>query len=499
MATTYKVKKGDTLSAIAKSLGTTIDQISGYKSGDPNKIFEGESLSVGGGASQNQAQERSSAISEAFGGSSTPTSTTATTEAPARTFLADSVYDKGSYTTKATEAKKKKEEVGSKLQNFEKTRYDDLYKELKLGDVKSKVDAKDQEIAEAKDQLNESLAKVRSNPGASAATITGEVSVIQDKLGNRINNLISERNSLAEDYNSGVGEIRDRIGSELADLEREYNIYAGEEAEANAFLEAYQQAVLNELQTEDERSFSTSQDDADFARQLQLAREKASGSGSGSGASGTSDDPFIQMLYDSKGGKPITDTQIQKLDKGLTVLGQLGALQTNIANTSTGPIAGAFRGANPWDTNAQTIKAQLNAIVPNLARGVYGEVGVLTDNDIKNYAKTLPTLTSTEAVRNAVLYITLDLISKNIRSTLSTNAAAGRDVSGFVDIYTEMEKTKNQILQTIPGAKIPAGTITGSTEGGNSFEVVQGGQVDTPEAPKGILGTVGGWLSNIFK
>lgn len=164
-------------------------------------------------------------------------------------------------------------------------------------------------------------------------------------------------------------------------------------------------------------------------------------------------DPFIKLLLDSEGGKPITDTFAQSLNKGLNVLSQIGVLQENIKDTKTGPIAGAFRGANPWDTNAQTIKAQLNAIVPNLARGVYGEVGVLTDNDIANYSKTLPTLSSTEDIRNAVLGITVDLIGKSIKRTLEVNAANQKDVSGFVDIYTEMINTRDSIFSQIPGYK----------------------------------------------
>lgn len=184
--------------------------------------------------------------------------------------------------------------------------------------------------------------------------------------------------------------------------------------------------------------------------------KKLSGGGVMTGGGGViSDDPFVQSLLNTQGGKPLTDTSIQKLDKGLTVLGQLGVLQANVENVKTGPIVGAFRSKNPWDTQAQTIKTSLNAIVPNLARGVYGEVGVLTDNDIATYSKTIPNLQSTEEVRNAVLYITLDMIGKSIKNTLSVNAAAGRDVSGFTDIYTEMENTKNNILSTIPGAQVP--------------------------------------------
>lgn len=162
-------------------------------------------------------------------------------------------------------------------------------------------------------------------------------------------------------------------------------------------------------------------------------------------------DPFVSLLLKTKGGKPMTDTFAQKLDKGLTVLGQIGLIQENIKDVKTGPISGAFKGANPWDTNAQTIKAQLNAIVPNLARGVYGEVGVLTDNDIAQYSKTLPNLKSTEDIRNAVLGITVDLISKSIKRTLEVNAANGKDVSGFVDLYSEMQSTRDSIFSQIPG------------------------------------------------
>lgn len=150
--------------------------------------------------------------------------------------------------------------------------------------------------------------------------------------------------------------------------------------------------------------------------------------------------------------KEVSDTFLQSMEKTTSVLGQLGVLQENIAGTRTGPIVGAFRGKNPWDTNAQTIKAQLNAIVPNLARGVYGEVGVLTDNDIRTYSKTLPNLTSTEDVRNAVLYITMDMIRRNVENKIKNQASGQRDMSGFAEIYRNVVDTTNNILATIPGA-----------------------------------------------
>lgn len=51
MPQTYEVKKGDTLTAIAKKFGVSLNEISGYRSGDPNLIYPGEKLTIGGEAS----------------------------------------------------------------------------------------------------------------------------------------------------------------------------------------------------------------------------------------------------------------------------------------------------------------------------------------------------------------------------------------------------------------------------------------------------------------
>jgi hypothetical protein len=71
---------------------------------------------------------------------------------------------------------------------------------------------------------------------------------------------------------------------------------------------------------------------------------------------------------------------------------QLKGIETDFAKMSTGPVLGFFRDLNIYDDDAQTFKARLTAMVPNLARGVFGEVGVLTDFDVENYLKTLPNL-----------------------------------------------------------------------------------------------------------
>lgn len=84
-----------------------------------------------------------------------------------------------------------------------------------------------------------------------------------------------------------------------------------------------------------------------------------------------------------------------------------------------------------------------------MARGVYGEVGVLTDADIQNYAKTIPNLTSTEDVNNAILAMTLDTIAGGYKKQLRTLAASGRDVSGFVSLHDEIKAQADYLKQSL--------------------------------------------------
>jgi hypothetical protein len=154
---------------------------------------------------------------------------------------------------------------------------------------------------------------------------------------------------------------------------------------------------------------------------------------------------IYSIMRASAGGSSASDTTKTQLKKTLTVLDQVSELKNEINKTMTGPIVGIIRSNNPWDTKAQEIKARIQAIVPNLARGVYSEVGVLTDNDINNYIKTLPNLKSPEELTGALLSMTLNGIKYSLDSSLKTEASLGTDVSGFVNTYKEAESKINKI------------------------------------------------------
>jgi len=141
----------------------------------------------------------------------------------------------------------------------------------------------------------------------------------------------------------------------------------------------------------------------------------------------------------SQWGKQVWETQSKSFIKFDQAMAWLTAVQKEIKKMKTWPIIGKLKNINPYDTNAQTLKVMLQWLVPTLARWVYGEVGVLTDNDIRLYAKTLPNLHSTKDVNNAVLAYTLDVLAGWYKSQLKSLAWQWYDVSGMSGMYNDIK------------------------------------------------------------
>lgn len=157
----------------------------------------------------------------------------------------------------------------------------------------------------------------------------------------------------------------------------------------------------------------------------------------------------VGVVRASAGGKPLDATAVTSLEKTFIVKEQLASLSQDLfsGKVDTGPIMGIVSSNNPYDQKAQLIKAKLNALIPGLARGVYGEVGVLTDKDVEQYSKTVAKLTSTAEVNAAIIGMTQDLVAKSIENKLMTQARAGRDVSGYADILADLEGTDTPLIQ----------------------------------------------------
>lgn len=165
---------------------------------------------------------------------------------------------------------------------------------------------------------------------------------------------------------------------------------------------------------------------------------------------GTTSDPVGDIVLASAqyGDKRLTDSQLEKIQKAQQALGSMESLQ-GLFNTGgvdlTGPVKGRVRtlvSQLGGDANAKAINATIQGLIPTVARGIFGEVGVLTDADIENYKKTVPNLTSSGDQNKLVSIIMYDVLSRSLENTLMTNAQNQTNVSNF---YPTLKNTKDRI------------------------------------------------------
>lgn len=166
---------------------------------------------------------------------------------------------------------------------------------------------------------------------------------------------------------------------------------------------------------------------------------------------GTTGDVTADLILGSSryDGKQPADSWISDFTQAGVALGNVKELQNLIDKQgSTGLVSGnissLFGKFSSNFANAAAINAQIQRTVPGLARGIFKEVGVLTDQDISNYKKTLPNLTSPEQQNKLALLATYDVIERSMALALANQAKAKNDVSGYYQDYLDV---KNQVQQ----------------------------------------------------
>lgn len=150
--------------------------------------------------------------------------------------------------------------------------------------------------------------------------------------------------------------------------------------------------------------------------------------------------------------KDISDSTLQKLTDMESVKWQLTSIESRLSKQSVWPILGALKKYNPYDTEAQVAMAELAGLTPKVARGIFGEVGVLTDTDIANYQKTLPNLTSTEEKNKFVIDFMRNLLARWVMKTIETQAKGQRNMSAFIEDY---DNAKQFLWNTSQVSSIP--------------------------------------------
>lgn len=191
-----------------------------------------------------------------------------------------------------------------------------------------------------------------------------------------------------------------------------------------------------------------------------IARGGAGAGSGGGGITGISSQPLgtqsvpsgtedvtISRLLNSAGGKQLTATETSDLSQGLGVIKNIQRLSELLSKTDSsdiGPFAGRFN--TPYNTNVNEINALITSIVPALARGVYQEVGVLTDTDVDRYTKTLPNTKQTADTNKALVEQNYSVILRSLDTQLNALANSGKDVSGFASDFALLKNNVDKLL-----------------------------------------------------
>lgn len=201
----YTVQTGDTLSKIASRLGVSVQDISGFKSGNPNLIYPGESLTIkklsgnapaSGGFSMQQIQQQASLSPQQN------LQIEQTKSIPGN--IKDSLVSKGISADDASL---------SNLAQVSPTKfvtdlYQQIYKNSGLSDIKTQYENFNKQINTITDEMNDKVVDVNNNPWLTEGVRAREVKKIQDKYQSRIDSATNSAKYMQTLYDSGLEEAR---------------------------------------------------------------------------------------------------------------------------------------------------------------------------------------------------------------------------------------------------------------------------------------------------
>ncbi len=137
----------------------------------------------------------------------------------------------------------------------------------------------------------------------------------------------------------------------------------------------------------------------------------------------------LRKLEASAWWKQMTQSMVNKIDIFQQAYNSVSTLEKHIQEANTWPISWEFTKANLWNTNTALINATAQATIPVVARWIYGEKWVLTNEDIENYKQTIPSLNHTP-IQNAAIYeMNLHILRNWLINNLTNLAKSKYDVS----------------------------------------------------------------------
>ncbi len=84
-------------------------------------------------------------------------------------------------------------------------------------------------------------------------------------------------------------------------------------------------------------------------------------------------------------------------------------------------------------SNIKAFRSTITQSVPVLAKGIFQETGVLTDEDVRRYSATIASIENTPNANERVMAATQSLIARITRNQLRRSVSGGKDVSAYVE------------------------------------------------------------------
>lgn len=117
----------------------------------------------------------------------------------------------------------------------------------------------------------------------------------------------------------------------------------------------------------------------------------------------------------------------------------------------TGPIKAEFNRAIGNDEMIAAFNTATSQVVPGLARGVFQEVGVLTDGDFARYANGLASLSNTENANEIVSAYTQAFVADTIIRTIESTIERGRLPIKYLDLLGKAKATPRAFYKAAEG------------------------------------------------
>mgnify|MGYP003123257095 CR=1 FL=1 len=152
-----------------------------------------------------------------------------------------------------------------------------------------------------------------------------------------------------------------------------------------------------------------------------------------------------EKMETTRGSNPLKQSETEAIDQAFVAIDLVTSSERQMENlgiplqgnefgnwfASLKEFSAPFTGQDV--SNIKAFRSTVTQLVPVLAKGVFRETGVLTDEDIRRYSATIASIENTPNANERVMAATQSLIARITRNQLRRSVSGGKDVSAYVE------------------------------------------------------------------